>query len=123
MMACPPAHEGNARAALGLVQVRRAHDDRDPAFCRRWRIFQKSRRETGSTPVVGSSRKMMPRRVDQRAGQGELLLHAAGELARRGATERGQPGELEQRVPFRAEVETPLISAKNSMFSSTVRSP
>ena len=42
--------------------------------------FQNSRRETGSTPVVGSSSRISSRLVDERAGERELLLHAAGQL-------------------------------------------
>ena len=49
-------HQRDARAALGLVEVgRREQDRRCRALRSSARRRQKSRRETGSTPVVGSS--------------------------------------------------------------------
>ncbi len=52
----PPGHEGHAAAVLGFVQVGRGNDDGHPPAERPARMFQKSRRATGSTPLVGSSR-------------------------------------------------------------------
>jgi hypothetical protein len=58
-------------------------------------MAQKSRRETGSTPVVGSSRIT-------RSGswisvhQAQLLLHAARQLAHRAVAEAVQAGHLQQ---------------------------
>ncbi len=56
-------------------------------------MVQNSRRETGSTPVVGSSRSSRSGRVDEGAGQGQLLPHAAGQPFGQTPPERGQPGK------------------------------
>ena len=56
-------------------------------------ICQSSRRETGSTPTLGSSRRSSLGRPDQRAGQPELLLHAAREPPGEAPGERAETGE------------------------------
>ena len=53
-------------------------------------ISHSSRRDSGSTPTVGSSSKQQFRRAHQRAGEAELLLHAAGQLAREALGESGR---------------------------------
>jgi hypothetical protein len=50
--------------------------------------------------------------VDERAGQGELLLHPAGELVRPALPEGPQPGELEESLATRAEIPHPVDLAK-----------
>ncbi len=59
-------------------------------------MSQNSRRETGSTPVVGSSKKDDLWRVDQRAGQGQLFLHPAGEVSGPPLFELCQAGKVQQ---------------------------
>ena len=71
-------------AALGLVEIRRGDDDRDFRSARgRARIAQNSRRESGSTPTVGSSSKSTRGSLISAQHKRELLFHPAGELARR----------------------------------------
>ena len=48
----------DARAPLRFVQIRRRHHDRDALRRNSDSSFQNSRRDTGSTPVVGSSSRM-----------------------------------------------------------------
>ena len=81
--------------------------------------FQNSRRDTGSTPVVGSSSRSSSRLVHQRAGQRQLLLHAARQPVGEARAKRRQLRHLEQPVARGARSRgTPWISAKNAMFSS-----
>ena len=89
-------HHEDVRAALGLVEVGGAHDHRQ-ALARRTSpstISHSSRRDSGSTPTVGSSSSSSSGEPHQRAGQAELLLHAAGELAREALGERPEVGHL-----------------------------
>ena len=86
--------------------------------------FQNSRRDTGSTPVVGSSSTIERRLVHERAGERQLLLHAARQPVGEPRPERRELRHLEQAIaPRRGSRATPWISAKNAMFSSTLRSP
>jgi len=66
---------------------------------------QNCRRDSGSTPVVGSSRIEQVRIVDQGATEAELLLHAAGQLAGGAVRERGESGGVQQLI------DTPLALA------------
>ena len=59
---------------------------------------QNWRRESGSTPVVGSSSIEQVRVVDQRAAEAELLLHPARELPGRALAEASQASGDEQLV-------------------------
>ena len=92
------AHERDARAALGLVQVGRGHEDRDAL-----------RQELGEQPPEFPARHRVDaggRLVEQdhgglvheRAGQRELLLHAARQPVGQAAAERRQLHHLEQTV-------------------------
>jgi hypothetical protein len=58
-------------------------------------IAHSSRRDTGSTPTVGSSSNSR-RRAHQRAGKPELLLHAARKAAGQSFGEWRQPGHVHQ---------------------------
>ena len=69
---------------------------------------QNCRRDSGSTPVVGSSRISRSGIVDQAAAQPELLPHAAGQFLRRAVGKRREPGAVQQfgdsPVPFGARL-------------------
>ena len=97
-----------------------------PRASRLYRIRQNSRRETGSTPVVGSSSSSSSGSVDQRAGQRQLLLHPAGEELRQPVREGLQPAEGQQLLRAllpHSRLGTWYRSAKKRRFSITVRSP
>ena len=86
-------HEGDALAALGFIEVGRGHEEVRPSRCSLARIFQKSRRATGSTLVVGSSRTrscgvwirvqasasfcFIPRKGDRRGGPRKGVMRGA----------------------------------------------
>ena len=61
-------------------------------------------RDSGSTPVVGSSRIEEVRIVDQRAAEAELLLHAARELAGRARLELFHRGRSQKLGDARASL-------------------
>ncbi len=87
------------------------------------RIFQKSRRETGSTPVVGSSRKMIRgvwMRAQARASFCRMPPESRSASRRRKGASRVNSRSSSRRA---RKSRTRWISAKNSMFSSMVRSP
>ena len=87
---------------------------------------QNSRRETGSTPVVGSSSSKQVGLVHERDRERELLLHAAREMLGQAILERREPRERAARFRHartRSPRGTPRRSAKKSTFSRTVRSP
>ena len=59
-----------------------------PSFFSLPSISQNSFLETGSTPVVGSSRNRTLRLVDQCAAKGQLLLHSTGQFSGHPCLER-----------------------------------
>ena len=83
---------------------------------------QNSRRVTGSTPVVGSSRTAPSGVWISVQRERELLLHAAGELPGAAVAERLEPAEGHQLAVARARARrggTPNRSAKKRRFSAT----
>ena len=86
----------HARAALGLVEIRRRHQDRDA-------LAQKLRQqlpELAARHRIDAGRRLVEqddlRLVHQRAGQRQLLLHAAGQLVGQPIAKRRQLRQLEQ---------------------------
>ena len=73
-------HESDAGAALGFVEIRSRDQNRQPFGARCTSVSQNSRRETGSTPVVGSS-SSSTRGSPRARRQRKFLLHTAAELA------------------------------------------
>ena len=73
---------------------------------------------------AGLVQQQQVRRAHQRAGQPQLLFHAAGQLAGRAAAEARQVGHLQQAgIAFAARrLRTPCRSAYKSRFSCTLRS-
>ena len=61
-----------------------------PSATNSWRASHSSRRLTGSTPLVGSSSSSTFGLVEERAGERELLVHAAGERVGAAVEERGR---------------------------------
>ena len=94
----------DARAALGFVEVRRRHQDGDA-------LGQKLRQqlpELAARHRIDAGGRLVEhdhlRLVDQRAGQRELLLHAAGQLIGEPPAESRQLRHLEQAIAARVEV-------------------
>ena len=86
-------------------------------------MSQNSRRETGSTPVVGSSRSTRRGewiRVQARASFCFMPPESRSARRPRKGTSRVKDSSSSRRS---RKSRTPWMRAKNSMFSSTVRSP
>ena len=118
------AHQRDARAALGFVEVGRGHDDRDalrqelgeqaPEFAARHRV------DAGGRLVEQDDLRL----VDQRARQRELLLHAARQAVGEPRAERRQLHHLEQPVAALAVVARRRGSRRRTRCSRRcVRSP
>ena len=94
----------DARAALGFVEVRRRHQDGDALR----EELRQQLPELAARHRVDAGRRLVEhddlRLVDQRAGQRELLLHAAGELVGEPAAELRELRHLEQAIAPRVEV-------------------
>src|SRR4029077_14409912 len=81
-------NQRNAIAAIGLVHVRRRHDDRQPGR------FQPAEQipELAARHGVEAGRRLVEKQhsgtMEERAAEGELLLHAAGQRAGAAITER-----------------------------------
>ena len=92
----------DAAAALGLVEVRGGHDDGQP---RREELRQQLP-ELAARYRVHARRRLVeeqePGPVDQRAGERELLLHAARQAVGATAAERRQLGHVEETVALLA---------------------
>jgi hypothetical protein len=89
------------RAALGLVQIRRRHHDRQP---RRQELRQQLPEFTPRHRVDTGGRLVEQQdlgAVNQRARQRELLLHPARQLVGAPGAERRQLGQRQQTVPLR----------------------
>ena len=92
----------HARAALGLVEIRRGHHDRD-ALAQELRqqlpeLAARHRIDAGRRLVEQDERRL----VDERAGERQLLLHAARQLAGQPRAERRELRHLEQPVALGA---------------------
>ena len=91
-------HQRHARAALGLVEVRGAHQDGDAAL----EEVREQLPELAPAHRIDAGGGLVEQDqiglVDQRARQRQLLLHAAGELVGEAAAERRQLGHVEQVV-------------------------
>ena len=116
--------ERHARAALGLVEVRRREQDGQPLALQ----AGEDPPEVAARDGVDAGGRLVEDeqlgRVDEGAGEGQLLLHAAREPVGQAVAERRHAQHLEQLVaPGLRSSRTPWISAKKAMFSSTVRSP
>ena len=83
-------------AAFGFVQIRRAPNDADALIDQLVDHLPQLAPRDRIDAHAGLVEQQQPRRVDQRAGQPELLLHAAGKLARQPVGEGGQAGKGEQ---------------------------
>jgi hypothetical protein len=77
----PLVHERHPVAALGLVEIRRRDEDRHALAREPDSASQNSRRETGSTPGGRLVQQQHCGLGHQRAGQRQLLLHAAAQPA------------------------------------------
>ena len=120
----PFVQQRHPPAALRLVEIRRRHDDRQPA---RQELGQQLPELAPRHRIDAGGRLVEQqhlRCVHQRACQRQLLLHAARQQVgtaraerRRAASSRGAD-RASRRYRF-----TPWISAKKPMFSSIVRSP
>ena len=90
--------QGDARATLRLVEVRRRHDNRDA-------LRQKLRQqlpELAARDRIHACRRLVEhderRLVNQRASEGELLLHAAREAIGEARAERRELRHLQQAI-------------------------
>ena len=96
--------QGDAMAALGFVEVRRAHQNRDALLQELGEQFP----ELAARHRIDAGRRLVEqdhaRLVDQRAGKRELLLHAAREPFGQTIAERQELRELQQPA-------TPLLVA------------
>ena len=93
-----------------------------PSLCNSESIFQKSRRETGSTPVVGSSRKIiLGLCISVQASASFCFIPPESFPAR---NLRNLVRRVNSRSSFLLSLKffTPCSSAKNSIFSSMVKS-
>ena len=98
----PSCSSATRAAALGFVQVRRGHHNREAARRGTRTAASRTRGATpGSTPVVGSSRSRILRLVHERAGERQLLLHAAREPIGPARSERRELRHLEQPIAAR----------------------
>ncbi len=88
--------QGQAIAALGLVEIGRGDEDRHLLAQQLVEDPPEVAARDGIDAVGRLVQEQHPRRVDQRAGQAELLLHAAGEVARQAAFEGRQVAEGQQ---------------------------
>ncbi len=91
-------------AALGLVQVRRRHQDRDPLREK----LREEHPELAARHRIDAGRRLVEhdqvRLVDERAGQRQLLLHAARQPIGQPRAERRELRQLEQSVAARRVV-------------------
>ena len=85
--------EADLRAALGLVEVGRGDEDRHP-------FAQEVVEDPPQVPArhgIDAARRLVEeedlRRVDERAGEAQLLLHAPRQVAREAVLERGEVAE------------------------------
>ena len=92
--------DGDAVAELvGFVHVMRGEENVRSDFSRRRRIISQTLvRETGSRPVVGSSRNKNLRRMDEAASDFEAAPHAAGKCAHQRFAKFDQVHGFEQLV-------------------------
>ncbi len=97
----PLVHEADSVAPLGLVQVGRGDHDRHP-------LLQHLVEDPPEVPprdrvhaVGGLVQQQDLRRVDQRAGQAQLLFHSARELVGQPVLERGEVAETQQALDAR----------------------
>ncbi len=88
--------EGHAVAALGLVEVRRGHDNGRPPGGEIVEEAPEVAPGHGIDARRGLVEQQHARRVHERAGERELLLHAPGELAGEAIAEARQARGLEQ---------------------------
>ena len=86
----------SAVAPLGLVQIGGGDEDRHLLAEQLVKDPPEVAARDGIDAVGRLVEKQDPRRVDQRAGQPELLLHPAGEVARQPPPERRQVAEGQQ---------------------------
>ena len=97
--------ERDARAALGLVQIGRRHQDREAAT----EELGEQLPELAPRHGIDAGRRLVeqedPRLVHERAGERELLLHAARQPIGAAGAERRQLRHLEQPVARRLEVD------------------
>ena len=90
--------QGNAVAALGFIQVRRGHQDGDALL----QELREQLPELAPRHGIDAGGRLVEDDdvglVDERAGQRQLLLHAAGEPIREPLPERRQLGHVQQPV-------------------------
>ena len=93
--------QGDARTTFRLVEVRRRHQDGDALGEELRQQFP----ELAARDGVDAGRRLVEHDhlgfVDERAGERELLLHAAGELVRETRAERGQLRYLQEAITSR----------------------
>ena len=90
-----PQRSASSRYGVAMMIVRPCARNSDSSF-------QNSRRDTGSTPVVGSSSSSTCGCVHQRARQRQLLLHPSGQQVGTARAERRELGHVEEPVTRRA---------------------
>jgi hypothetical protein len=88
----------HARAALGLVEIGRADHDRDALVEELGQQLPELAARDRIDPGRGLVEQDEPRFVHERAGERELLFHAAGQPVGQAGSERAQAGEREQAV-------------------------
>ncbi len=89
-------HQRHAMAALGLVQVRRRGENRHALRNQ----FVENAPEIAPRNRIDAGRRLIEQNhfgpMNQRADQAQLLLHAAGELARQPLAKLAHPRRLQQ---------------------------
>src|SRR5574341_253569 len=92
-------HEPDARAPLRLVEVGRGHEDGNPRPAQVREDLPEIPPRDRVHPGGGLIQDEDLGGVDQGAGQGELLLHPAGEFVGEAGPERGQPCKGQKLLP------------------------
>ncbi len=116
----PPAlvEQHDARAALGLVEVRRRqHESSDPAPRNSASSFQNSRRETGSTPVVGSSSTRIGGSCTSVQASASFCFMPPDSRSASRRAERLESGQREQPRAARREVADAVDRARRTRCS------
>ena len=93
----PSMQHDDVLAAVGFIQIRRAQQHGQPLLVHE---LQNDLPQFAARQRIDADGRLVEqqqfRRADQRAGQPQLLLHAAGELARQAIGERPRCGHLHQ---------------------------
>ena len=104
----PLVHQRHARAAFGFVQIRCGHHDGDAPR----QELRQQLPELAARHRVHARRRLVQhhqfRLMDERAGQRQLLLHAARQAFGQPLAERGQARHLEQLLAAWPEVRNPV---------------